>query len=285
MAGAGIGAGIVLGLGSGVAFGAGDFSAGVATRRATGIAVTAGVQAIGFAVLLVVLALVHPAVPDSGYLLAGAAAGIAGAIGAAALFQGLSMGAMGIVAAISGSGAVTIPLAASFLVGARIAPLQIVGVVCTAGAAAAASGTMQRGVPARALGLGGLAALGFGAWYVLLNQAAKGDPTWALVVNRAAGAAFMGSVAWFSGRLPELSGPWRPVLASGLFDLGGNALFVLSGQALPVGLAAALSGLYPLVTTILARIVLREHMPRLATVAVGMAIVGIVLISVGRPGG
>jgi drug/metabolite transporter (DMT)-like permease len=281
MAGAGTGGGVVLGLASAVSFGAGDFSAGVATRRATGIVVTAGVQAVGLALLLVLLAVVHPALPDVGYLLAGAAAGVAGAIGAAALFQGLSMGAMGIVTAISGSGAVAIPLAASFIVGAKIAPLQIVGVVCTAGAAAAASGTMRRGVPSRALALGGLAALGFGAWFALLNQAAKGDPTWALVVSRAAGAVFMGSLAWFSGRLGDLTDSWRPVLLSGVCDLGGNAFFVLAGQALPVGLAAALSGLYPLVTTILARVVLREHLPRLAIVAVGLAIGGIVLISIG----
>jgi drug/metabolite transporter (DMT)-like permease len=100
-------------------------------------------------------------------------------------------------------------------------------------------------------------------------------------VSRAVGAAFMGSVALFSGRLGDLSGTWRPVLLSGLCDLGGNAFFVFAGQALPVGLAAALSGLYPLVTTILAGVVLREHLPRLAIIAVGLAITGIVLISVG----
>jgi drug/metabolite transporter (DMT)-like permease len=283
MAGVGPGFGVALGLGSAVSFGTGDFAAGLATRRATGIAVTAGVQAIGFAVLLGVVAVLRPGAPDAGYLAAGVAAGTAGAIGAAALFQGLSMGAMGIVAAISGSGAVAIPLAASFALGTPIAPLQVVGVACTAAAAAAASGSMRRGVPPRALALGGLAAVGFGTWYVLLNRAAVGDPTWALFVSRASGAAFMGSVAWYGRRLGDLPTAWRPVLLSGLCDLGGNALFVLSGGALPVGLAAALSGLYPLVTTILARAVLHEHLPRLAIAAIALAIGGIVLISGGGP--
>jgi drug/metabolite transporter (DMT)-like permease len=48
-----------------------------------------------------------------------------------------------------------------------------------------------------------------------------------------------------------------------------------------VGLAAALIGLYPIVTMLLARFALGEHLPRLGQLGVALAVVGIVLISAG----
>jgi drug/metabolite transporter (DMT)-like permease len=40
-------------------------------------------------------------------------------------------------------------------------------------------------------------------------------------------------------------------------------------------------GLYPIVTMLLARFVLGEHLPRLGQLGVGLALLGIVLISIG----
>jgi drug/metabolite transporter (DMT)-like permease len=52
---------------------------------------------------------------------------------------------------------------------------------------------------------------------------------------------------------------------------------------MPVGLAAALTGMYPIVTMLLARFVLGEHLPRLGQLGVLLALVGVVLISIGAP--
>jgi len=68
---------------------------------------------------------------------------------------------------------------------------------------------------------------------------------------------------------------------AGLFDVGGNALYVVAREFLPIGLAAALTGMYPIVTMILARVVLGEHLPRLGQLGVGLALLGVVLISLG----
>ena len=75
--------------------------------------------------------------------------------------------------------------------------------------------------------------------------------------------------------------PFRIVVAAGLFDVGGNALYVVARDTIPIGLAAALTGLYPIVTMILARFVLGERLPRLGQVGVALALLGIVLISAG----
>lgn len=277
----GSGAGIAFGLASAVSFGAGDFAGGAAARRASGLAVAAAAQAVGWALLLVVLAVVRPALPNAGSLLAGIAAGIAGAIGVAALYRGLSMGSMGIVAALSGAGAISIPLIASLLSGAAISAPEIVGVACIGAAAAAGSGATTEGVSWRALGFAGVAAIGFGLWYVLLAQAATGDALWALVASRASGALFIGTVAISRRALGGVRRVRRLVLISGVCDVGGNALYVAAGALLPVGLAAALSGIYPLVTMGAARLILRERLPPLGMLGVAFALAGIILISLG----
>ena len=67
----------------------------------------------------------------------------------------------------------------------------------------------------------------------------------------------------------------------GLFDVGGNALYVVAREAMPVSLAAALTGMYPVVTMLLARFVLGEHLPRLGQLGVALALTGVLLISIG----
>jgi drug/metabolite transporter (DMT)-like permease len=61
----------------------------------------------------------------------------------------------------------------------------------------------------------------------------------------------------------------------------GNAAFVLATTTVPVGIAAALSGLYPVVTMLLSWAVLRDRLPPVAVGAVVLAVGGTVLISIG----
>jgi drug/metabolite transporter (DMT)-like permease len=271
------------GLASAIAFGAGDFAGGLATRRISGLAVTAVAQLVGFVLLLVVVLVTRPAAPGPVPLAIGMAAGISGAIGVAALYRALAIGAMGLVASVSGAGAVTIPLVVSLtFLGGAISPLQGVGVGCAA-AAVLAAGTASRGSGSRAaLALALLAALGFGLWYLLLDRAAAtGSGPWSLLSSRFGGAASMTLLAATRGQLLSVGRSWRLVVASGICDVGGNALYVLARSGIQVSLAAALSGIYPLFTMLLARVVLNERLPRLGLAGVALALLAIVLIAVG----
>jgi drug/metabolite transporter (DMT)-like permease len=186
---------------------------------------------------------------------------------------------MGLVTSLSGSGALTVPLLVSAVTGAAMAPLQVLGVLFAAAAAAAAGGASRGEIGRQALGLALLAALGFGGWYVLLHlAAASGDPLWALIISR--GAASLVAGAATAARGAERP-PVRLVVLAGVGDIGGNAFYVLAGATLPVGLAAALSGMYPVFTVLLARVILGERLSRLAQLAVLLALIGIVLISAG----
>ena len=50
------------------------------------------------------------------------------------------------------------------------------------------------------------------------------------------------------GHYGGLGAAWPIVLLAGTMDVTGNAAFVLARSTLPVGVAAALSGIYPIVT-------------------------------------
>jgi len=272
--------GIAAGIFSALSFGAGDFAGAFAARRAGALIVVAGAHLTGLVALVIGLLVLRPPVPDLGPALTGVAAGVAGAGGLAALYRGMSLGSMGIVTSLSGAGSLAIPLIAGVVLGASIAPLQLAGVACTAGAAAAAGGASRDEVGRRALLLAAAAAIGFGTWYVLLDLAARGgDPLWALVFSRATSATLTAAVAF--GRMDRARFPFRIVVAAGLLDVGGNAFYVVAREEIPIGLAAALSGLYPIVTMVLARFVLGERLPRLGQLGVALALLGIVLISAG----
>ncbi len=272
--------GVPAGILSAVSFGAGDFAGAVAARRAGALAVVAGAHGIGLVALLAAALLFQPPMPPLDGMLLGLAAGLAGALGLAALYRGMSVGTMGLVTALSGAGSLAIPLVVGALLGARVAPLQLVGVGCAAAAAVAASGASRSELGRQALLLAGLAAVGFGAWYVLIDLAARnGDPLWALVFSRSASAGIAALIA--VGRVDVGRFPVRIVAIAGLLDVGGNALYVVARDDLPIGLAAALTGLYPIVTMLLARVVLGERLPRLGQAGVLLALLGVVLISIG----
>jgi drug/metabolite transporter (DMT)-like permease len=274
--------GVIFGLGSAVAWGAGDFVGGLASRRSGAIAVAAGATVVGFALLLVVLAIVRPALPPAEVIGLGGLAGVAGGLGLAALYRGLSLGSMGLVAALSGVGSVLLPLVVGvWLAGDAIAPLQWLGVAAALAAATVASGATLRGVNAAALSMALVAAIGFGLWYVILDRAAETHELWALVASRGSSSVVVGGLALARGGARGLRSSWRLVLAAGALDLGGNGGFVMARDTLPVGIAAALSGLYPIATMLLARGVIGEALPRLGVAAVALAVIGIVLISLG----
>ena len=267
-----------------LSFGAGDFAGAVASRRTGALVAVAGAHGIGLVALVLALAVVRPPAPDLTGVLIGLAAGVAGAVGLGALYRGMALGSMGLVTALSGAGSLVIPLLAGLVLGGAIGPLQLLGVGFAGAAAVAASGASRGDLGRFALVLAAVAAIGFGAWYVLLDLAARSaDGLWALTLSRAASAAAATSVVAVRWRRGGTRGtmPWGLITAAGLFDVGGNAFYVLARDLMPIGLAAALTGMYPVVTMVLARAILGERLPRLGQLGVALALTGVVLISIG----
>jgi drug/metabolite transporter (DMT)-like permease len=276
--------GVLFGLGSAAAFGAGDFSGGLASRRVSGLTVAGLAQAIGLVALLALLAILRPQPPDAAALVLAAIAGACGGFGLVALYAGLALGSMGVVTALSGVGSVALPLVLGFVLGrAPVSPAQWIGVLVTMAAVGAASGATRQGVQPRAVALGLAAAVFFGLWFLLLDLAVEevGSEVWALVASRGSATVLIGGAALVRGRSAGLAAVWPIILLAGAMDVTGNAAFVLARGSLPVGVAAALAGIYPIVTMLLAWAVLRESLPRLGIAAVVLAVAGVALISLG----
>ena len=103
---------LALALGASVAWGGSDFVAGLASRRMPLLAVLVGSQVAGLVLLMGLLAVTGEARPPGGAVLAAALAGMAELAGFAALYRGLAMGPMSVVAPIS-SAAALVPVTAS----------------------------------------------------------------------------------------------------------------------------------------------------------------------------
>src|SRR5512144_1882954 len=92
---------VVFGLASALSWGAGDFSGGLATKRAPVVGVLAIGHGVGLVLLIMLALLWGEPLPSATDLSWGVVAGLAGAVGLASLYRALAVGQMGIVAPLS----------------------------------------------------------------------------------------------------------------------------------------------------------------------------------------
>lgn len=278
-------AAVLLALAASASWGVSDFLGGLTSRRLTlatvmGLTTPIGLIAIGILVLVR-----WQAPPGTGAILWGVLTGVLGAIGISALYHGLSVGRMGVVAPISAT-APLIPITVGLARGERPSSLQatgiglaLVGVVLTGRERDAASGA--RRVASGAL-FGLLAAATLGGSLIALDEAANSDPYWATFVIRAASTATVAVallVTRTAIRAPRSVLPTLVVIA--VLDVGGTVLFALSTTKGLISVVAVLVSLVPVVVAFLARVVLHEHLERVQLAGAALAVAGVAFISAG----
>jgi drug/metabolite transporter (DMT)-like permease len=192
-----------------------------------------------------------------------AGAGIAGLVGLAALYRGMAVGAMGIVAPISAASPV-VPLAADAAQGVVPSVMQWLGVALVLIGIAVLSNepsSVDGSRFAAGVGLALLAALAFGAFFVGIDAGADESVPWAVVAVRSTSVA--SALAAIVVTRASLRTPRRLLLillAVGVFDTAANVVFAQASTEGAIGIVAVLSALYPVVTVALARFVLRERL-------------------------
>jgi drug/metabolite transporter (DMT)-like permease len=271
---------LLFGLGASLSWGAGDFSGGLASRRANVFSVVVAAHATGLVLLIALALLQSEPFPSTLDLVWGGTAGLAGAVGLAAFYRALAIGRMGINAPITAVLAATIPVLFSAFLEGLPSPLQLAGFALALIAVWLISrpeGTTGR--PA-GLGLALLAGLGFGAFLVLIGQVSTTAIFWPLAAARLASFLFMLAILLISRQevLPKKT-VLPLVLLAGTLDVAGNTFFVLAAHTGRLDVSSILSSLYPAVTVLLAAIVLRERVTRLQAIGILVALVAIPLIS------
>ncbi|MEU6981011.1 DMT family transporter [Streptomyces sp. NPDC046371] len=277
-------------------WGLADFGGGLLTRRFPALTVVVVSQSLAVLVLgSVVLATGawHEAGPLLWYAVA---AGVVGPAAMLAFYKALALGPMGVVSPL-GSLGVVVPVSVGLLVGDRPGIAQFAGIAVAVLGVVLAGGPELRGAPVQrqAVLLTLVAAFGFGAVMALIAEASTTltGLFLALFVQRVTNVAVGGGALWLSVRrggraLPEGGGGLRAVWAVlpalafvGLADVAANGTYALAAQRGPVTVAAVLASLYPVVTALAARGVLKERLRAVQAAGAGLALVGTVLLATG----
>ena len=275
-------AAVALALASSLAWGVGDFLAGIQSRRRKLIAVLVVTQVAGLVAIAIAVAARGQAPPGGTEWLAwSVGASLCGIGGLAALYKGFATGSMGVVAPISSAAAV-IPLTVGLATGERPGAIQLAGVALAIAGVVLAS----REGPARGTAAGAwfavAAALGIGLFFVGVAEASVDDALWPIFVSRIVSAGLLVLVAVATRtRIPTGGRDLAQLAPIGVLDMAANLLFALATREGLVSLVGVLGSLYPVVTVVLAFYVLHERLHLIQRVGAVGALAGAALISAG----
>jgi drug/metabolite transporter (DMT)-like permease len=296
---------IALALGSSLVYGMSDFLGGLKSRSLPLLWVLLISQGSALVVLALIVLGSGEGPPSGAYVGYAVLAGLSEAVGVAALYRGLAVGVMSIVAPVAATAPV-VPVVVTIFLGELPAPIQGGGIVLAlAGIAVISWGTHPEEQPpvrcppgeipaphragfrispevGTSILFGFLTALGFGGFLVGMDAASEGSVPWALLVARLASVgAFIN--AYLVTRPPLAVGRDElPVLALiGLLIIGADSLYAVASTEGLLSVVVVLSSLYPAVTIALARVFLHERLQRLQQVGVAAALCGAVAIAAG----
>lgn len=248
------------------------------------LAVLAVTQPAGLVIALAVIP-VFGADPLSAADLALAFAGGAAGLGAlAAFYRALAVGTMSVVAPIAAMG-VVVPVGWGLAHGEQPGAVQLAGVAIAVAGVVVLSYEEDSERPQfarQSIALALVSALGFGAFFTLLDVAASDQPGWAIVSARLGGVAGIAvAVAAVRPSMRAVPGALWVLVAVGFFDIAANSLFAVASTMGLLPVVAVGGSMYPAFTIVLAHLVLGERLSRLQRAGVVAALAGVALIAGG----
>ena len=270
----------LLALASSACWGTSDFFAGLFSRRRPAVAVVGWTQALAFVVLCVVVLTQHDHVTWGGWPLWSVAAGLSGLTGLLCFYTALSTGTMGVVAPIAALG-VAVPVLLGVATGDEPSAWTWVGILVAVVGVTLASGPELGGdVSTRPVVLAGVAAVGFGLALFCLDRGARSSTLmtlWGMRCTSVVVFAVVALVARSVGGVVTRDVP--PLLLIGCGDLAANSLFAVASSQGEVSVASVLGSLYPVVTILLARLVLAERLRPIQQVGAVLSLAGAAVIA------
>jgi drug/metabolite transporter (DMT)-like permease len=274
---------VVFGLLASLGWGVADFGGGLSSRSAPVLGVLLGSQVASLAIgVPVLLASGEPPMQPLDFAIA-IAGGALGAAGLAPLYRRLAFGRMVVVGPIAAVLTATLPVAFGFVTVGVPSTFAIIGIGI---GCAVVSVTLVSRSPAAADGrpsgfwYGVAAGITFAAFTIAASGLGDGLVVSPVVVIRVVSILAIASFivlrrsAW---RVPRRL--WPLLVAVGVIDMSATAAYLTAIAAGPLAIAAILAGLYPVFTTILAAIVVRERITRIHAVGILAAGAAVVLIA------
>jgi drug/metabolite transporter (DMT)-like permease len=264
-------------------YGAADFSGGFAARKGPLLPVLVISQAAGALLAVAFILASGDAVPATSDLAWGAAAGVAGALGLALLYQGIAKSLVALVSPMAALVGAAIPVAFGVLSGERPSAAALAGAAICLPAILLLSwertGAFDRKAVRSSLLYGLLAGVAIGGFFIALAHTSRASGLWPVLAARASSITLLlAAAAVFRQRIAVTRGSVSPTLIAGLTDMAANVLFLLATRAGLLSLAVIVSSLYPAPTVLLARVFFREHIPPTRALGLALAVAGIALI-------
>jgi drug/metabolite transporter (DMT)-like permease len=261
-------------------WGSSDFVGGVASRRVNAFLFTAIAHACAVAVMGSAAGWGHAPFPSRHAVVWAMVAGAVGGISLAVFYRALSLGQMGLTTPVAAVLGAAIP--AIFVIGTEGSP----GVVPLMGFFCAACGVWLisreedgHGRPA-GLWLAVLAGMGFAGFYLSIHQAGNESAAWLATISRLTSLIVTAAAVLLSGALRRVDKSTLALaLLAGTLDVTGTVVFIRASQMGRLDVAVVLSSLYPAITVLLARIILKEHFTRWKTVGMLTALAAVPLIA------
>jgi drug/metabolite transporter (DMT)-like permease len=277
---------ILLALISAVAIGGADFVGGRLTAKTSPVSVVAVAGCVDM-VLLGLMSWITAADPSAVDLVWASAAGVVGALAFVAFLTALAIGPMTIISPFTALLGVATPFTAGLLAGERPSALAwggcVLGVIAV-GFASAARSHEDAPAPPRpsTLLLAGASGIGFGGFVILLEQTSQNSGVSPIVMARAVGVTLLFGIALMR-KQPLLPAPGFRVksLGMGILQSIATAALIEALHAGSLTLVGVVSSLYPVSTILLAWWLLDEHLDRIHTLGVALALAAVVLIAAG----
>ena len=267
---------------SSVFWGFGGFFAGQASRRGS-LLPTLGLDI--FIGLFVVVPLAFSIAETFTWrdFLIGGLAGLFGMSGAAFLYAGMKKAAYVTVIPVSGVAGALFPVLWGLIDGDSLSALQILGILVGLISIALASGVSLQTFKGPIAGLrdGILAGLGFGGFYIVIENTSNDTEPWGAVASRFFPLLIIVFILFLINEKPKPSKEALPfIVGSGLSNACASTCFLLAVNRGLLSITSLLSALYPAITVVLAHFLINEKMTRTQVFGVIAAIFSMASITI-----
>ncbi len=274
---------ILLSLCACVAFGSADFIGGLKSRSTPLLTVLLISHVAGFLAIGVLFQFSDASFPSGVRILYTIGAGIASISALACLYQAMVVGPISVAAPITASGAV-LPVIAGVFSGDSPGNLQKIGVFLAIVGIILVS--MESGEKTQQIGLGvilGLiAGICVGAYFILIDAASTDSPIGAAFSMSLSALCLIFVCTIFQKPDLHISKPsyvWIALV--GILETSAEALFAVASTLGMLSIVSVVSSLYPAVTVLLAKFLLKEQLETRQWIGVWIAIGSLAFISAG----
>lgn len=283
--------GIGLALAASTAWGSADFLGGRVAQNLTPLRVALWSKVVG-GVLIALLCAVLGIAPVAAQVPWAVAAGVSGSVALVCLYRALALGPMSLVAPLAACSAI-VPVAVAVVRGELPGAVTTTGLVCAFTGAVVVARSQGAGEATASLRrdtllLALVTAVTIGIALTCLQEAARYSPdsgASALGIGLAQTATTVALLALLGAGMRAGGPPGGTtgvaVAVLGVLDVGANALFASASTLANAAVVAVLGSLFPVVTLLLARVVLGERLTRIQAAGVGVALAGVLLIGAG----